>query len=99
MAPHTPQATPSLDEHLHLVLTDQQLFSILVEEYVLESLLYVDTLIQVLQESVQVDHILVDALKRLVESGQYLEVVLTKLLITILQLLFNRNTTVIILLL
>ena len=74
-----------------LVLTDQQLFSILIEEYVLECLLYVDTLVQVLQEPVQVNHILVDALKRLVEPGQYLEVVLTKLLITILQLLFNSS--------
>lgn len=67
------------------------MFSIFIEEDVLQGLLDVDSLLQVFQESVQVDDVLVDALKHLVEAGQYLKVVLTKLLITILEFLFNRN--------
>lgn len=67
------------------------MFSIFIEEDILQGLLYVDSLLQVLQESVQVDDVLVDTLKHLVEASQYLKVVLTKLLITILELLFNRN--------
>jgi hypothetical protein len=70
------------------------LFSVFIEEYIFEGLLNVDALLQVLQEPIQVNHVLVDALKHLVEPGQYLEVVLTELLIAILQLLFNTNTKV-----
>lgn len=67
--------------------THQQLLSIFIEEYILQGLLNVDALLEVLQKSVEINHILVDALKHLVESGQNLEVILTELFVSILQLL------------
>lgn len=48
----------------------QQLFPIFIEEDVLQCLLDVDAFLQVLQESVQVDYVLVDALEHLVEPSE-----------------------------
>lgn len=81
-----------LDRHLHhkQLSTYQQLFSILIEEHILQSLLDVDSLLQVLQESVQVGDVFMNALEHLVETGQYLKMVLTKLLITILEFLLTE---------
>ncbi len=65
----------------------QQLFPVIVQKDIFQSLLNVHSFLQVLQETVEVDHILMDALKGLVESGHNFHVVLTEFLITILKIL------------
>ena len=73
------------------VSAHQQLLAVLIEQDILQCLLDVHAFLQILQETVEVNHIAVDALKCLVETSQNLQVVLAKLLVSILQFLHTQH--------
>lgn len=80
-------ATPTVNLRRCTVVPHQQLLAVLIEHYILQRLLYVHAFFEILQEPVEIDHVLVNALKGFVESSDYFNMILTELLISILQIL------------